>query len=134
MSIRYCLQRDNHSCGPVAVVNILKCLGYKATYKQVDELRELLLTCNKYGTEEEYILLYLRFYGILVHRVGKIEKGKVYFVLAKYEEDVGHYMVINGSKIINYASKKKGKFEHINRSNKVINKMFCDAMIWEIKE
>jgi len=32
---RYCQQRDNHSCGPIALLNIDKFFGHRVTYKHL---------------------------------------------------------------------------------------------------
>lgn len=40
-NIRYIKQRDDTSCGPVAIINVLKWLGCKVTYKYLDMARFL---------------------------------------------------------------------------------------------
>jgi len=40
-NIRYIKQRDETSCGPIAIINILKWLGCNITYKYLDTARTL---------------------------------------------------------------------------------------------
>ena len=49
MGIRYIKQRNKHTCGPIAVINILKWLGCKTTYKDFP-LIKAMCKCNREGT------------------------------------------------------------------------------------
>lgn len=48
--VRYCKQRDHYSCGPLAILNLLKHLGYAYTYKDMPKLRRKLKTSRRGGT------------------------------------------------------------------------------------
>jgi hypothetical protein len=49
MGIRYVSQKDNFSCGPTAIVNLLKWLGYQASWKTVTTIREDMWGGSKTG-------------------------------------------------------------------------------------
>ncbi len=47
---RYLNQKDTYSCGPIAIVNAFKWLGYSATSKDLPVLSEVCKLDKKYGT------------------------------------------------------------------------------------
>lgn len=52
MAIRYVKQRDSYSCGPVAIINILKWLGVeKVTYKLLP-FAQIICNCSTDGTHD----------------------------------------------------------------------------------
>ncbi|MFA5024169.1 MAG: C39 family peptidase [Patescibacteria group bacterium] len=53
--IRYIRQRDEYSCGPVAIVNALKFIGINATHDSVCYVSMLCNCCRETGTEPEDI-------------------------------------------------------------------------------
>lgn len=46
---RYLNQRDDYSCGPIAIVNAFKWLGYSATTKDLTVLRKVCELDKEYG-------------------------------------------------------------------------------------
>lgn len=54
--MRYCLQPDNYTCGPVAIINLLKWLGVRATLKgDLAPMKELTWCTSEEGSEDTFI-------------------------------------------------------------------------------
>jgi hypothetical protein len=47
---RYCKQRDNYSCAPIAILNALKWTGKNKTLKDLSKLKKELQTTKQDGT------------------------------------------------------------------------------------
>lgn len=92
-STRYVKQQTKYSCGPVAILNALKKLGYKRTYDYVKQLKKYCKT-DRNGTKDENISKALkRFRSLEFKCVNKINTQK----LNKYMND-GYIAIILMSK------------------------------------
>ena len=49
--MRFCKQRDRYSCGAVALLNIDKFFGSRATYQDLPKYRKLV-NCDQHGTQD----------------------------------------------------------------------------------
>ncbi len=47
---RFCRQRDNHSCGPIALLNVDKFFGHRVTYKHLPQYYKRARCRNPGGT------------------------------------------------------------------------------------
>lgn len=115
---RYARQLDGYSCGPVAIINAMKALGYKYTLKDVKRIGRLCETCKVKGTGTLPIFHFLRNQGLSVRlRYGikskdiKKELGKGNIVIAcgsgfGKDKKCDHWFLIDGF--------SEGKFTVIN--------------------
>ena len=101
--IRYIHQQDEYSCGPVALANILKWAGHKATLASLPALRKLCKCHPKTGTNKEDLEVALKALGIKFRRdIGPtlkeidqhIDGGGV--LLINYCIAIGHYALCIG--------------------------------------
>jgi len=58
--MRYIKQKDNYSCGPVAIVNALKWAGEKTTYKNIKEIKQKCNCVSPSGMWHSRMTAYLR--------------------------------------------------------------------------
>lgn len=124
MAIRYLNQRDGYSCGPIAIINVLKWLGHRATEDQLPYFRNLCSTSIKDGTSAEDISSALDWYDNFIQYdfmptvtlgriVAQLKRGIIllhYWINTDKEQDNGHYILIIGTT-------KKG-FLVVNEFNK----------------
>lgn len=144
---RYVGQRDGISCGPLAILNILKWAGYAITSNYLKNLRKYCKT-DKDGTDTKYISKVLNRYSKLEYKcipfvkINDLHKhleneGSAIIEVSWFNEDIndsaGHFYVIIGVieidnktfyKVINW---KKG-FTQNFAERKVIIKEFRKCM------
>lgn len=99
--MRYIKQRDDYSCGPVALINILKWLGRKCTYTDLAMVKRLC-NCNQNGTNSHNMENALRVLGIkgkhvsnlnLLEAVKHLEEGIILLdaFISEDEDNIENY-------------------------------------------
>lgn len=100
--MRYMKQRDNYSCGPVAIMNVLKWAGLKFSYgEKIDYISKLCKCKAPGGSYHNHFDKALRNVTDGLLKIQKIKRPK----LAQIEE----HLKTGGVVIINYAWKKIDK-------------------------
>jgi hypothetical protein len=108
---RYIKQRDRYNCAPVAIINALKWAGEKATYSELNRLKELCKCKSPEGTWSDHFHTALgKEKGLINSRQIKnpslteinewLDKGNAVIVLYNWWKKT-HYKKIN-----QYATKK----------------------------
>jgi len=101
--IRYIRQRDQFSCGPVAIINTLKFLGCNITYKDLPLVQNLCKCKSPDGTNPENLEKALSMLGICFERKikpslkdidGHIKSRGA--ILLNYCISMGHYSLCVG--------------------------------------
>jgi len=88
---RYIRQRDQFSCGPVAVINTLKFLGCNVTYKSLPLVQRLCKCKSPDGTNPEDLEQALSVFGISFKR--KIKPSL---------KDIDNHIKNHGAILLNY--------------------------------
>ena len=136
MDIKLYCQRNEYTCGPIAVLNLLKLFDAPVKYKDIEYLKDILGTTIEIGTDEHDILDFLRLCGFKIKRSKSIESNEIYLVLYQTYFDEYHYVIIVDNMIINYWLKKKNKYANIKTTIKQMNDMFLSkkgTCIWRIR-
>jgi|3_EtaG_2_1085321.scaffolds.fasta_scaffold02560_19 hypothetical protein len=111
-SVRYISQRNRYSCGPIAILNIMKWAGYDVTYKYLGTLKKYCGTTRQ-GTKEsglvsglnKFQLLVTKYYSRVTAKVleSYINSGYVAILLiSKWNNDnipERHYLSIVGKQV-----------------------------------
>lgn len=102
--IRWCRQRDRHSCGPVAALNALKWAGVPATYKNMYRKLYKLCWTDEKGTFAQELDNVLRGLGSICNfKVTRLRNTDIQTVTE-------HIMHPNKAIILNYTHKHGGHF------------------------
>lgn len=148
----YIKQRDEFSCGPVAIINALKWAGHDYTYQALPTIRRLC-RCKDEGTHSENLTRgleklkkrnKLKFkyndleYPTLLKIDKHLKKGSLIFLYRENNQDIGHYIFINSKKenwysVVNYSKKTKGKMHRKTLMRLVKNRFFDMPSVWYIK-
>ena len=100
MAIRFCKQRDQYSCGAVAVLNVLKWAGCKVTYSNLPALRKLCKCNQPNGTKKQDLESALKALGIRFKRYTRptlkmmdthLDGGGIVLLNYCFDEGFGHY-------------------------------------------
>lgn len=73
--VRYCKQRDRSSCGPVAIINLLKFFGKDAKYEFIRMFRHITY-CDSFGVQVEHFEDLLKTFKT-VYRVHHKREGQI---------------------------------------------------------
>ena len=109
--IKFILQRDEWSCGPIALMNTLKALNRKVIYRDIHKYRKMLGWKYKDGVWPESIEKVLKRLKIkYFKRVEKkvtlgfidkyLKKGYFCILLFAWNKDESHYILITDRNIV----------------------------------
>lgn len=131
----YCKQRDDYSCGAIAVLNILKIYGLDENLNYIEYLKDILGTTTEWGTGHKEVNSFLKMCGFKIKDVSDFDDSNVFLVSYPVSDDTRHYSVVNGNEIINYWSNRKECFEHTKRTYRQLHRLFrwnYGCNIWRI--
>ena len=153
---RYLNQKDDYSCGPIAIVNAFKWLGYSATTKDLIVLRKVCELDKDYGVTIEGLNNGLKYMckkykhpkirktkKVTIKRIEKlISQGKAVLVdlgwmRPELGTTAGHYFLIHKT-VSGFLTKDAAFFRTINgpvkyKTNKVVPYLVRTDLAWILK-
>jgi len=95
-SMRFCKQRDRYSCGAVALLNVDKFFGRRATYRDMPKYRKLVNCVNTHGTRHSDMT---RVLGRASRRGWKhakrfLDERNCILISTKWRNGGGHYYLM----------------------------------------
>lgn len=132
--MRYCVQRNEFSCGPILIINALKWAGEKITYrKDYKELCELLKCSREIGTKSSYITRYIQKLNPRRTRSLSMKNNEAIMALYLFDpkENIYHYvLILPDLTILNCCD--KNKFFHKQLTKKQLMKKLKKRTMWRI--
>ena len=135
--MRFCKQRDRYSCGPVALLNIDKFFGRRATYQDLPKYRKLVNCRPRHGTSLHDMTIVL---GRASQRSWKqakqfLQEGNCILLNTRWRASVGHYylMVMHNYdiQIVNFFSDRSTVSINSQRASRLLKQAY---RTWYINE
>ncbi|MFA5024119.1 MAG: C39 family peptidase [Patescibacteria group bacterium] len=127
MAIRYVKQRDEYSCGPIAILNAMKWLGKPVTYKDLARLKDICCCRSPNGTWPKVISVVLKILKIKylykakpsIKEIDKhLDDGGSILLVHYYNITRGHYVLCIGKTEKYYTLINDGMNNTITRCHK----------------